>query len=352
MGDGKGVEIIFKFSMINFQSVLITGGAGFMGSNFIRYLLKRYSLYIVNLDKLTYAGNLDNLKDIADNPRYVFVKGDIANQKSVEAIFKKYRPEIVINFAAESHVDRSILGPRAFIQTDVVGVLNLLEASRAHPIKRFIQVSTDEVYGEIKQGFFKEESPFCPRSPYSASKASGDHLVLAYFYTYGVPVTRIHSCNFYGQYQYPEKFIPLFITNLLEGKNAPLYGDGKQIREWIYTEDFCRALDLVLHKGKVGESYNFGTAYRMANKKLAGLIVTLVGVPNTKIVQVKDRPGHDRRYAIDASKIDTLGFKPQVSFQKGLELTVEWYKKNEWWWKKIKRRKDFREYYERQYGNL
>jgi dTDP-glucose 4,6-dehydratase len=333
---------------------LITGGAGFMGSNFIRYILNKYPrTKIINLDKLTYAGNLDNLKNIkVEKHRYQFIKGDIANQGIVERIFAENQIGVVVNMAAESHVDRSILGPRAFVKTDVLGVLNLLEAARQSKIKKFVQVSTDEVYGEIPRGLFKEDTRFNPRSPYAASKAGGDHLILAYHYTYGLPVVRVHSCNFYGPYQHPEKFIPLFITNLLENKKVPLYGNGQQMREWIFTEDFCRALDLVINKGQIGHIYNIGTGYRRRNIETAKLIVKLTGSLNKNIVQFKDRPGHDRRYAIDASKIRKLGFKPKYTFIQGLRATVKWYKENEWWWRKIKQKRDFQEYYERQYGGL
>jgi dTDP-glucose 4,6-dehydratase len=338
--------------MSKISAILITGGAGFMGSNFIRYILSKYPrYYAVNLDKLTYAGNLDNLKDVltSSKSRYKFIKGDIANQKLVESIFKKEGIEVVINFAAESHVDRSILGPRQFVKTDVLGTLTLLEAARHSSIKKFVQVSTDEVYGEVKRGASDENYPFHPRSPYSASKAGGDHLVLAYYYTYQLPVIRIHSCNFYGPYQYPEKFIPLFITNFLEGKKAPLYGEGQQVREWIFVHDFCQALDLVLHKGQIGEVYNIGTGYRKKNIDVAQAIANLLRVSDNRIVRVKDRPGHDFRYAIDASKIKKLGFKSEFSFLEGLRQTVKWYQENEKWWKKIKKSFAFQRYYERQY---
>lgn len=330
--------------------ILITGGAGFMGSNFIRYLLERYPRYkIVNLDKLTYAGNLDNLKDVKENSRYHFVKGDIGDMALVEKIFQTHKPTHLVNFAAESHVDRSILGPRQFAETDVLGLSNLLEISRKRGIERFVQISTDEVYGEVIKGEADEEYPFHPRSPYSASKAGGDHLALSYYHTYNLPVIRVHSCNFYGPYQHPEKFIPLFITNLLEGKTVPLYGDGRNVREWIYTEDACLAMDMVLHKGTIGEAYNIGTGYRNRNKEVAEMIAKLVGAPNTKIVHVKDRSGHDLRYAVLAAKIRKLGFAPSYTFTEGLKQTVAWYKENAWWWRKIKKKRDFREYYQKQY---
>src|SRR3989338_5598679 len=331
--------------------ILITGGAGFMGSNFVRFFLKSYPrCCVVNLDKLTYAGNRDNLKNVEQHPRYTFVKGDIVDSHLVSQLFLKYRFDTLFNFAAESHVDRSILGPRTFVQTDVLGVATLLDAAREYGVRRFIQVSTDEVYGEIQRWLFSENTPFQPRSPYSASKAGGDLLTHAYYTTYNVPVIRIHSCNFYGPYQYPEKFIPLFITNFLEGKNAPLYSTGEQVREWIYVDDFCRALNLVYQKGKAGEVYNIGTGHRFANNVVAKIIADSVGVPNTKIVQVKDRAGHDVRYALNTGKIRTLGFKPLVDFVSGLKETVTWYRNNRSWWMKIKKRKSFQEYYKRQYG--
>jgi len=332
------------------KKILITGGAGFMGSNFIRYLLAKYKDYqIVNLDKLTYAGNLDNLVDLAQNQRYKFVKGDITDEKIVDRLIKREKIDVICNFAAESHVDRSILGPREFVTTDVIGVLNLLEAGREHQIKRFIQISTDEVYGAVESGTTYESAPFRPRSPYAASKAGGDHLVLAYYHTYNLPVVRVHSCNFYGPYQYPEKFIPLFITNFLEGKSVPLYGAGTQVREWIFTQDFCRALDLVMHKGSDGEVYNIGTGYRRTNIEVAKALAKLSCVSENLITKVTDRPGHDVRYALNAVKIKKLGFKPKYSFLDGLRETVKWYQNNQKWWRKIKNKQEFREYYRKQY---
>lgn len=324
-----------------------------MGSNFIRWLLKNDQRWqILNLDKLTYAGNLDNLVDLKDNPRYKFIKGDIANQKIIEYLFQTEKIDTVINFAAESHVDRSILKPRTFVGTDVLGVLALLEAARKHQIKRFVQISTDEVYGTVPRGATDENAPFRPRSPYAASKAGGDHLAMAYYHTYGLPVIRVHSCNYYGPYQYPEKFIPLFITNLLERKKVPLYGNGQQVREWIQTDDVCRALDLILRKGQSGEIYNIGTGYRKKNIDVARQLINLTGASKASIVQVTDRPGHDLRYALNTAKINQLGFKPKHTFDQGLVQTVSWYQENEWWWKKIKRKKAFREYYRRQYREL
>lgn len=330
--------------------ILITGGAGFMGSNFIHYILGKYPDYqVINLDKLTYAGNLDNLKDIENNKNYQFIKGDIADKQVVNRVFKEKKPEIVINFAAETHVDRSILEPDAFIKTDILGTYNLLEACREGGIDKYIQISTDEVYGFVLDGEFYEDTAFDPSSPYSASKAGADHLVMAYFRTYGLPVVRTHSCNFIGPYQYPEKVIPLFITNLIEGKKVPVYGKGDQVREWIYTKDYCRALDLILHKAKAGSVYNIGTGQRKQNIEVTKKILKLLGKDESSIEYVKDRPGHDVRYAVNFDKLKKeLGWSPEYDFDRALEETVEWYKKNEKWWKKIKSG-EYLEYYKKQY---
>ncbi|MBI4281346.1 dTDP-glucose 4,6-dehydratase, partial [Candidatus Uhrbacteria bacterium] len=300
------------------MKILVTGGAGFMGSNFIRYMLLAYSEYeIVNLDKLTYAGNLTNLKDVDRNPRYSFIQGDIADEKVVAEAVKGV--DVIVNYAAETHVDRSILDPKAFIVTDVLGTYTLLEAVRTYNVPRAIQISTDEVFGSIVDGEFSETSSFEPNSPYAASKAGGDHLCRAYVKTYNAPVIVTHSCNFFGPYQYPEKMLPLFITNLLEGKTVPLYGDGQNIREWIYTEDHCRAIDLILHKGKIGDVYNIGTGDRFTNSELTTMVLTALGKGEEMIERVKDRLGHDRRYAIDSAKLRTeLGWKPQYTFNEAL----------------------------------
>ncbi len=317
--------------------VLITGGAGFMGSNFIRYVLGKYSDYeVVNLDALTYAGNLENLRDVEDDERYTFVKGDITDEAMVDTIFREHSPTHVINFAAETHVDRSILGPKHFILTDVVGTYTLLEATKKYGVERYVQISTDEVYGSIKEGEFTEKSPFEPNSPYSASKAGGDHLVRAYSKTYDLPVIRTHSCNFFGPYQYPEKIIPLFVTNLLEGKKVPLYGDGSNVREWIYTEDYCRALDAIWHEGALGDVYNIGTEWRLSNLDLTHKILEALGAGEDMIEPVEDRLGHDWRYAVDSSKLRGLGWEPGGTFDERLADTVEWYKSNETWWAKLK----------------
>lgn len=332
------------------MKLLITGGAGFMGSNFVKYILNKYPDYeVVNLDKLTYAGNLENLKEIGNSERYKFVKGDIADKEIVEKIFEKDRPDAIVNYAAETHVDRSILDPEAFIRTDVFGTYTLLEAIKKYGLLRYIQISTDEVYGSIENGSFTEQSPFDPSSPYSASKAGGDHLVMAYFRTYNLPVIRTHSCNFFGPNQYPEKLIPLFVTNLLEGKKIPVYGDGKQVREWIYTQDHCSAIDFVLHNGQVGEVYNIGTGQEKQNIEITKLILENLGMDESAIEYVKDRPGHDYRYSIDNSKLRQLGWRPQCEFEEALEKTVEWYRTNQEWWKRIKSG-EYLEYYNKQYN--
>ncbi len=331
--------------------ILLTGGAGFMGSNMIHYLFDSYpDVSIVNLDKLTYAGNLENLKDIEKDSRYTFIKGDIADKKLVDKVFKKYAFDLVLNYAAETHVDRSILDPSAFLMTDVIGTYNLLEAVKEYQVPKMVQISTDEVFGSIAEGAFTEQSPFEPNSPYSASKAGGDHLCRAYYVTYNTPVIVTHSCNFYGPYQYPEKFLPLFITNLLEGKHVPVYGNGQQVREWIYTTDHCKAVDTIAKKGVPGEVYNIGTEHRETNMAITKKILALVGKDESFIDYVKDRPGHDVRYAIDAGKLrNALGWKSEVSFDEGLKQTVEWYETHRDWWEKIKSG-DYLKYYQKQYG--
>lgn len=331
------------------MKLLVTGGAGFMGSHFVRYILNKYPDYsVVNLDKLTYAGNLDNLLDIASDPRYTFIQGDIADESIVQDVVTGI--DAVINYAAETHVDRSIQEPRSFAITDVIGTLTLLQAVRDHKISRYIQISTDEVFGSITEGKAKENSPFEPNSPYSASKAGGDHLCRAFFVTYNTPAIITHSCNFYGPYHYPEKLIPLFITNLLDNKKVPLYANGKNIREWIYTEDHCRAIDLILHKGKEGEIYNISTEQAVDNLTLTRKLLDLLDKDESYIEHVKDRPGHDFRYALDATKLrDQLGWQPTYDLDAGLKMTVEWYKKNPLWWQKIKSG-EYQKYYQQQYG--
>ncbi len=338
------------FHVTCFMKLLVTGGAGFIGSNFVHYILKKYADYkITNFDLLTYAGNLENLKDIESNPNYKFVKGDIADANLVTELVKD--ADIVVNFAAESHVDRSIMDSKAFIRTNVIGTHALLEAAENNGNKRFHHISTDEVFGSLgpKDAPFNESTPYDPRSPYSASKAASDHLVRAYYHTYNLPITISNCSNNYGPYQFPEKIMPLFITNLIEGKKVPLYGDGLNIRDWLYVEDHCEAIDLILHKGKIGETYCVGGNSEKTNKEITYKILELMGKNESMIEFVKDRPGHDRRYAIDFSKIkDELGWRPKTDFESGVKKTIEWYKNNEKWWRDIKSG-EYQKYYEKQY---
>jgi len=315
--------------------LLVTGGAGFIGSNFIRYMLKVYPEYrIINLDKLTYAGNLDNLKDIEGNPNYKFMNGDICDSSLISNLVKEV--DVVVNFAAESHVDRSIESPDEFVKTNVLGVNNLLKCSLDAGIKRFVQISTDEIYGSIESSSFKETDILNPSSPYSASKASGDLIALAYYKTYDFPVVITRSTNNFGSYQYPEKLIPLFVTNILEEKKIPLYGDGLNIRDWLYVEDNCEAIDLVLHEGKEGEVYNIGAKNELSNIEITRMVLDILGKDKEFIEYVSDRLGHDKRYSVDISKIKTLGWEPKYDFKEALKLTVDWYKDNKWWWEKLK----------------
>jgi len=335
--------------------ILVTGGCGFIGSNFVRYLLKTYPDYsVINVDKLTYAGNLENLSDIAEMPRYSFMRGDIADASPMEALIRKGM-DAIVNFAAESHVDRSIEDPSTFIKTNVYGTFVLLETVRqAFPKQqiRFIQVSTDEVYGSLGEtGAFTEGTPLAPNSPYAASKTSADLLVRAYHHTYGLPVLITRCSNNYGPYQFPEKLIPLMISNAMEDKRLPIYGDGMNVRDWIYVEDHCRAIDRVLHDGRPGEIYNIGGRSEKPNLSVAKTILDHLGKPHSMIQFVADRLGHDRRYAIDFSKIEReLGWTPSVSFEEGIRLTVEWYLAHQEWWRKI-RTGEYLDYYHRMYGN-
>ncbi|MFH1721107.1 MAG: dTDP-glucose 4,6-dehydratase [Candidatus Altiarchaeota archaeon] len=316
------------------MKLLVTGGAGFIGSNFIRHMLDKYSDYeIVNLDKLTYAGNLENLRDIEGNPRYRFVKGDICDKKVVEKSTKDC--EAIINFAAETHVDRSIIDAGSFVHTDVFGTYRLLEAARKYDIETYLQISTDEVYGSIEEGSFKEGDVLEPNSPYSASKGGAELLIRSYNVTYGLPTLVTRSSNNYGPYQYPEKVIPLFITNLIEGKKVPLYGDGLNVRDWLYVIDNCKAIDLVLHKGKKGEIYNIGGEYEVTNLELTKKILELMGEGEEHIERVADRLGHDRRYSLNCEKAKKLGWKPETSFDAGLKQTARWYQENSQWWKPL-----------------
>lgn len=318
------------------MKLLVTGGAGFIGSNFIVYMLSRYRDYeIVNLDALTYAGNPDNLLGVHDNPRYTFVKGNITDPSMVHEVFRM-NIDVVINFAAESHVDKSIADPAVFVKTNVLGTQVLLEASRTSRIKKFIQVSTDEVYGTLGDtGLFTEETPLAPNSPYSASKAGGDMIVRAYHETFGLPVNITRCSNNYGPYQHPEKFIPTLILNAMQDKPLPIYGDGLNIRDWLYVEDHCSALDLVIHKGVNGEIYNIGGNNERTNLQIVRTILAQLGKPESLISFVEDRPGHDRRYGIDATRITTqLGWKPKHRFENGIKKTIRWYVENEHWWKR------------------
>jgi len=317
------------------MKILITGGCGFIGSNFIHYFFKKHPQdSLVNLDNLSYAGNLENLRDIENNPNYCFIKGDICDKKVVEEAMRNC--EALINFAAESHVDRSIKEAKPFIQTNVVGVFTLLEVARKSGISRFIQVGTDESYGSIKRGSFSEESPLQPNSPYAATKAAADLLVRSYFITYRLPVMITRSSNNFGPYQYPEKLIPLFITNLMENKKVPLYGRGKNIRDWLYVEDNCKAIDLILIKGKLGEIYNISGGNERTNLAITEAILKNMHQGKEMIELVKDRPGHDFRYSLNNRKIRKLGWKPEVSFREGLIKTIRWYQKNDAWWRRLK----------------
>ncbi len=320
------------------RTLLVTGGAGFIWSNFVRYMLRRIKSKIINLDKLTYSGNLQSLRDIQRNPSYKFVKGDICDKKLV---FKLARNcDAIINFAAESHVDRSIKDPTDSIRTNVFGTQVLLDAVRKFNIRRYIQISTDEVYGSIAKGKFDEFSPLRPNSPYAASKAAADLLVRSYCVTYKLPTIIVRSSNNFGPYQYPEKVIPLFVTNLLEGKKVPVYATGKNEREWLYVMDNCEAIRHVLEYGRPGEIYNVGSGTILRNIGLTGEILKMLDKNKGFIKFVKDRPGHDKRYALNSSKIRKLGWKPKHSFKEALRETVSWYKENTKWWKRLKKRKE------------
>ncbi|KAA9022072.1 dTDP-glucose 4,6-dehydratase [Niallia endozanthoxylica] len=335
------------------MKLLVTGGAGFIGSNFVRYMVNKYPEYIIyNLDLLTYAGNLENLKDIEDKPNYKFVRGDIADREFVQELFEKEQFDYVLNFAAESHVDRSITNPEIFVQTNIQGTLALLDAARAIGVKKYLQVSTDEVYGTLGEtGYFTEETPLAPNSPYSASKTGADLLVRAYNETYGLPVNITRCSNNYGPYHFPEKLIPLMIINALHDKELPIYGDGLNVRDWLHVEDHCQAIDLVLHKGRDGEVYNVGGNNERTNIDIVKTILKQLDKPETLIKFVKDRPGHDRRYAIDATKLRTeLGWEPKYTFETGIKQTIEWYLNNKEWWQNIISG-EYQEYFKSQYGD-
>lgn len=342
------------------KDIIVTGGAGFIGSNFVHLLLsERADVRIINIDLLTYAGNLENLKDLEGNERHIFIKGDICDRELVSSIFEKYDVTAVINFAAESHVDRSIVSAEPFIRTNVCGTQNLLDCAKCSWQRengfaegvRFLQVSTDEVYGALgKTGYFTEKTPLSPNSPYSASKAAADLLVTAYNHTYGMPVLITRCSNNYGPYQFPEKLIPLMINNCINDRPLPVYGDGMQIRDWLYVADHCRAILTVLEKGRAGEVYNIGGNNEKANMEIVKLIVSATGKSESMITHVKDRLGHDRRYAIDSTKIqEQLGWKPQIDFESGMKSTIQWYLDNRAWMESVTSG-EYMKYYEKMYG--
>lgn len=337
------------------KNVLVTGGAGFIGSNFIKYVLKHYDWNVINFDKLTYAGNLENLSDIEKNKKYKFVKGDICVEEMVNNTIKDNDIDTIVNFAAESHVDRSILGAKEFIQTNVAGTQILLDAFKKYGLAKYLQVSTDEVYGSLpedkKELKFTEDTPIKTSSPYSASKASADLLCNSYFHTHKLPILITRCSNNYGPYQFPEKLIPLMIAKAMNSENLPVYGDGKNIRDWLYVEDHCSAICTVLEKGRFGEVYNIGGNNEWYNIDIVKIILKILGKSESLITYVKDRPGHDRRYAIDSSKIQNeLGWKPEHDFENGILKTVEWYNANETWWRKVMSG-EYMKYYEQNYAH-
>ena len=332
------------------KTLLITGGCGFIGSNFIHYLLAKYPDYrVVNLDKLTYAGNPANLASLADDIRYRFVEGDICDRAAVDALVAE--ADMVVNFAAESHVDRSIMGGAEFVHTNFNGTYELLESAKEHGVERFHQISTDEVYGSIDEGAWTEEWPLAPRNPYSATKASAELLVRSYHITHGLPVVTTRASNNIGPYQYPEKRVPLYITNALDDQPLPIYGDGSQVRDHLFVEDHCAAIDLVLHAGADGEVYNVGGENDATGLEVARLIVERLGKDEGLLQFVGDRTGHDQRYALDSSKVAALGWKPASDFRAAMERTIDWYVATQTWWREIKERQDYRDYYQRNYGN-
>ncbi|WCM60837.1 dTDP-glucose 4,6-dehydratase [Paenibacillus polymyxa] len=334
------------------MKLLVTGGAGFIGSNFVLYMLKHHPDYeIVNIDALTYAGNLENLKSIENNPKHSFIKVDITDAKAIDQLMQQ-GIDVVVNFAAESHVDRSILEPEVFVKTNVLGTQVLLDAAKKYNVTKFVQVSTDEVYGSLGEtGLFTEETPLQPNSPYSASKAGGDLLVRAYHETFGLPVNITRCSNNYGPYQFPEKLIPLMISRALSDQQLPVYGDGLNIRDWLYVEDHCSAIDLVIHQGKLGEVYNIGGNNERTNVHIVKTVLEELGKPESLISYVQDRPGHDRRYGIDPTKtMNELGWKPKHSFETGIKETIRWYLDNEEWWTRIQSG-EYQQYYAKQYGS-
>jgi dTDP-glucose 4,6-dehydratase len=330
------------------RSVLVAGGAGFIGSNFVRLLLEHDYERITVLDKLTYAGNRANLADVESDPRFTFIHGDICDQALVfDAVAGV---DAIVNFAAETHVDRSLIGAGEFIQTDVYGVYVLLEAVRAQSVGRFLHVSTDEVYGHVPSGASVESDPLAPRNPYAASKAGGELMIRAYSESYGLPAIITRGSNTYGPYQYPEKVLPVSITSLLSGQPMLVYGDGQQVRDWLHVRDHVEAIQLVLHEGREGEAYNIGGGNERRNVEIAQLITRELDAPAELIQHVTDRPGHDRRYALDSSKIHALGWRPRVLFEDGIRETVDWYRKHREWWEPIRASDDYRSYFERNYG--
>lgn len=334
----------------NVKTYLVTGGAGFIGSRFVNFILEKYDdVRIVNIDKLTYAGNPENIKELSDDERHIFCKDDICNEQRIKEIFQLYKPNYVVNFAAESHVDRSIGKPEDFIQTDVFGTFILLEASRKHKIEKFIQISTDEVYGSTLGDPFRETDPLMPSSPYSASKSAADRLAYSYFKTYDLPVIITRASNNYGSYQYPEKLIPLFITNAMDDKPMPLYGDGLNVRDWLYVEDHCAAVDFIISKGVDGEVYNVGGGNELTNIVITDTILKMTDKSSDLIKFVDDRPGHDRRYALDCTKLTDLGWKAETDFEDAMKNTVEWYQNNRSWWEPLKSG-EYLEYYKSHYG--
>lgn len=335
------------------KNILVTGGAGFIGSNFINYILnKRDDYFIVNLDKLTYAGNLENLKEVESKKNYTFIKGDIVNAELINFVFEKYKIKYVINFAAESHVDRSISGSEIFFRTNVIGTNVLLEATKRFNVERFLQISTDEVYGSLgSTGLFSEKTPIAPNSPYSASKASSDMMTMAFNHTYGLPTVITRCSNNYGPLQFPEKLIPLMILNAIQNKKLPVYGDGMNIRDWIYVIDHNKAVELVFEKGKIGEVYNIGASNELPNIEIVKVILKNLNKSEELIQFVKDRPGHDKRYAIDSSKIQNeLKWKPEFNFESAIVNTIEWYLKNKKWWERIISG-EYQSYYNKQYSD-
>jgi dTDP-glucose 4,6-dehydratase len=337
---------------------LVTGGAGFIGSNFVRFLFQKYgdSAQVVNLDKLTYAGIRENLAEFEGKPNYRFLQGDIARPEDVAEAYKGVDGsgvDVVVNFAAETHVDRSLMEARTFIETDVHGVLVLLEEAKknAPGLKRFVQISTDEVYGSIDSGSFRETDALNPRNPYSASKAGGDRMAYAYAQTYGMPVIVTRASNNFGPWQYPEKLIPLFVTNAIDDASLPLYGDGRNVRDWLYVEDHCAAIDFLIEHGANSETYNIGGGNERENREITAKILSALGKPESLIKRVADRQGHDRRYSIDMTKLNDLGFRCETDFETALQRTIDWYRHNEAWWRGIKERSaEYQAYYAKQYG--